>query len=123
MRQDWIEFETKKEAERCERACLRPERILAIQDREKKGTRLTYDCNGETGSVDLIEPYEQVKQKIMSAERGDLSDVVVERFIREEYEFIANAIDSILSGQVEGPGIGKALRIRNKLNEILKEDK
>lgn len=120
MRQDWVEFITDKEAEKCDTVCLRPEYILAIQDRANKGTRLTYDCNSETGSVDVTEPYEQVKRKIMDAEKVEHSEVV-ERFTREEYEVMHELITKGRElCEERGLELGPInTSILNKLNKIL----
>lgn len=126
MRQDWIEFETDKETEKCKSVCLRPEHILAIQDRANKDTRLTYDCNSEIGSIDVAEPYEQVKQKIMDVEKVDYSNVVAEHFTREEYELIENVmlhkVDQLAKDEPCTSNYYAHDRILIKLNEILKED-
>lgn len=121
MRQDWVEFITDKEAEKCNTVCLRPEYILAIQDRANKGTRLTYDCNSETGSIDVVEPYEQVKQKIMDAEKVEHSKAI-ERFTRDEYRLILDLVggDTSFSDVCRDLPTLRA-NLENKLNKILKE--
>lgn len=131
MRQDWIEFITDKEAKNCKAVCLRPEYIIAIQDRANKGTRLTYDCNTETASIDITEPYGQVKQKIMDAERPiNLDDVAVERFTRDEYELLLNSVgyfEAACNDTKENIEFAKRLeplaKLKSELNKILKEEK
>lgn len=118
MPQDWIEFKTISG----ENGSLRPEYIYSIVG-DNKTTTITYSDT----AIYVAEPYEQVKQKIMDAERIDLSNVVVEHFTREEYEFIKSILPmSISRVYIEHDSTGNTERlyksIENKLNEILKED-
>lgn len=70
------------------------------------------------------EPYEQVKQKIMGAEKAGSSDVVVEYFTREDYEKILAVMETELKECIEdNADVERTTKIVDKLNEILKEDK
>lgn len=132
MRQEWIEFEGREG----NKVLLRPEYISSVVEKsgDTGGTTIGYDehpiLDGDqviATSCNCKEPYEQVKQKIMDAEKVDFSDVAVEHFTNEEYEFIKAILPMCLS-EVHFEIIGQKDKdmfdnIMNKLNEILKEDK
>lgn len=116
MRQDWIEFKTVNG----EYGILRPEYITSAVG-DNKNTTITYDDY----KLEIMEPYEQVKQKIMDAEKVDLNNVMVKHFTREEYEYILQSlkdahVDIMFPPQNEDE-IALYERIKNKLNKILKE--
>lgn len=123
MRQDWIEFKMKAGR----KVSLRPKYIVSVFEKEGN-VWLSYDENpfvdGDQKLVSfhqVAEPYEQVKQKIMDAEKVDLSDAVVEHFTREEYNTL---YDLVVEESEHGIGetyLAKLTPIKNKLNEILKE--
>lgn len=112
MRQDWIEFEVDHGK-------------LFVKYYDVESFRHVF--NGFAGSCTsislsngtnhlILEPYEQVKQKIMDAEKIDLSDVV-EHFTREEYRMLLYCLEmSLAKDRLVQP-------LMDKLNEILKEDK
>lgn len=126
MLQDWIEFEMKGDR----LLSLRPQYITKYsmaQEGTSDVTIVMYEEGDFAKDYYVNEPYEQVKQKIMDAERIDLSNVVVEHFTREEYEFIKSILPmSISRVYIEHDSTGNTERlyksIENKLNEILKED-
>lgn len=121
--QDWVEFITNKEVEKRETVCISPEYILAIQDRANKGTRLTYDCNYETSSIDVTEPYEQVKQKIMDADKEDLSNVIMGLLSRDEYKILQNImiekVEQLTKDEPLSSDYYSHLVILNKIDIIL----
>lgn len=129
MGQDWVEFENEHDC----KVALRPTYIEAfaeIDDGSKNKNMVELHIGIDNGADHNIVyakgTYEQVKQKIMSAERIDLSDVVVEHFTKDEYEFIKAVLPMCLSEvhyNIIGPkDKGLFESIRNKLNEILKEE-
>ncbi len=130
MRQDWVEF---KDQHRC-MISIRPAYIRAFSElndgcKNKNICEIYYDWGTEEESTTPIfvkGTYDQVKQKIMNAEKVDLSDVVVEHFTREEYETLLN-IARCERDECEHDNIPTRVKnmnqIINKLSEILKEDK
>lgn len=131
MRQDWVEFENANGV----KFSLRPEYIQAIEEiddgtKVKNLIKIIYGIlnDGTAVMYGAKGTYEQVKQKIMDAEKVDYSDVVVERFTKDEYELLLNAIGFLeasyigtrecyeFSKQIEPLG-----ELRKKLNKIIKE--
>lgn len=128
MRQDWIEFKGRE----FDKFVVRPEYIMWVAQggHNSKGEKPTYilvDRMREDGQ-DLLtvnEPYEQVKQKIMDAEKAGLNNVVVEHFTKEEYahilELFENATDIANAGERKAKLL--TATIMDKLYKIIKEDK
>lgn len=127
MQQDWIEFKVKGDR----LLSLRPGYITKYSMGSEGNSDITvvmYEEGDFVNDYYVNEPYEQVKQKIMDAEKVDLSSVAVEHFTRDEYEFIKSILPmSISRVYIEHDSTGNTERlyksIENKLNEILKEDK
>ena len=144
MRQDWIEFEGWNFG----KFMVRPEYVDWVSSHKEFSTKENKDIYYTSIHVDdgsdygenmyTPEPYEQVKQKIIDAEKVDLSDVVqrekifVEHFTREEYEFLKRWTDGAIMNDeavftdealAEDEDYKMVKKIRDKLNEILKEDK
>lgn len=125
MRQDWIEFETNIG----EKVLLRPEYIQSILQFGKH-TMLYYEYipfgsaqKEATSIIELTEPYGQVKQKIIDAEKVDLSNVVVEHFTKDEYEILEYCLTQYIQSP-SSPSVvtERYAKLQNKLNEILKEE-
>lgn len=124
---DWIEFEGWNFG----KFMIRPESIEWISQREDREgavyTRICVNDGSDVGESMLTsEPYEQVKQKIMNAEKVDLSGVVVEHFTRDEYRTTLELVkDKLLDlgSQPREDVLAELENIRDKLNEILKEEK
>lgn len=124
MQQDWIEFKMKGDR----LLSLRPGYITKYSmgsEGNPDTTVVMYEEGDFVKDYYVDEPYEEVKQKIMDAEKIDLSNVVVEHFTREEYELLSECVDyHVGNGQIEPPEYkAKLVKLQNKLNEILKEDK
>lgn len=130
MRQDWIEFEGNNH----KKILLRPEYISSVIDESGTTgiTRIGYDehpiLDGEpylTTLYECKEPYNQVKQKIIDAEKVDLSDVVVEHFTKDEYETILEIVKAEKNNTPDHDTgeYAELRRIVDKLNKILKENK
>lgn len=125
MQQDWIEFERLDGGN----ICVRLSNVEFFESRndftsgEHKGKPYVILCindGSDSGeNIYLSEPYEQVKQKIMNAEKVDLNDVVVERFTKEEYEFIRQTMNFVAGALDER----MSAKVLDKLNEILEEEK
>lgn len=123
---DWIEFETNIG----EKVLLRPEYIQSILQFGNH-TMLYYEYipfgsaqKEATSIIELSEHYEQVKQKIMNAERVDLSNVVLEHFTREKYKTLAYAMNCLNNNYAQdglSNDADKCAEIERELNEILKE--
>lgn len=127
MRQDWIEFEGKKG----NKISLRSSWIVQVTEvpfdygkNIGEYATISYECGNSITTKEIAEPYEQVKQKIMDAEKVDLSDVVVEHFTREEYahilELFENATD--VANACGRKASLLTATIMDKLYEILKEE-
>lgn len=121
--QDWIEFKKNE----TDNLSLRPEYIVGISEfpfdmknNLSAYTRVLYDIGNSAQDIAIAEPYEQVRQKIMDAEKVDLSDVVVERFTKEEYKFIEKSLYDHYGPNTYSKEYNS---IMNKTSEILKEDK
>lgn len=128
MRQDWIEFE----GQNWGKFIVRPEYISWVSTHKEFSTEENKDIyytniHVDDGSVygEIMwtrEPYEQVKQKIMDAEKVDLNDAVVERFTKKEYEVIRNVFVSGKKACGEKYTFGPiSTSILEKLNKILEE--
>lgn len=121
MRQDWIEFKMKGDR----LLALRPEYITKYSMSQEEGSDFTivmYEEGDFVKDYYVNEPYEQVKQKIMDAEKVDLSDAVVEHFTREEYNIL---YDLVVEESEHGIGetyLAKLTHIKNKLNELKEEE-
>lgn len=127
MRQDWVEFEIRDE----KKVSLRLEYITSII--EKEG--YVWLCYDEKPFLDgdqklasfyhIAEPYEQVKQKIIDAEKVDYNNVVVEHFTREEYENLRYYAQFYKENNTWDDDEDRNLtdKMLNKLDKILKEDK
>ena len=112
---------------------LRPKYIVSISEfpfdmeaNTNEYTRILYDVGNSVQDIAIAEPYEQVKQKIMDAEKPiNLDDIVVEHFTREEYETLLS-ITQYERDECEQDNMPSRVRdmnqIINKLNEILKEE-
>lgn len=127
MRQDWVEFEIRDE----KKVSLRLEYITGIIEKEGY-VWLCYDekpfLDGDQKLASFYhvnEPYEQVKQKIIDAEKVDYNNVVVEHFTREEYENLRYYAQFYKENNTWDDDEDRNLtdKMLNKLNEILKEDK
>lgn len=99
MRQDWVEFE-QVEYTGYNGGCnskiisaihLRPEYITTIKETDH-GVKITYDSGYNVDYYLLTDPYEQVKQKIIDAEKYDLDSVTVDRFTEEQYKLLLEAV-------------------------------
>lgn len=126
MRQNWIEFK-KSETDNIN---LRPEYIIGISEfpfnydeNINEPTRILYEVGNSVQDILIYEPYEQVKQKIMDAERVDLSDVAIEHFTRDEYEILYKLIDLEAGHTVGTSEYIPIKRIRDELDKILEEYK
>lgn len=121
---DWVEFKKDGNEQVMVRAC----QIDGFSEYRGNQTLLTLggDSGHPTGLV-IAEPYEQVKQKILDAEKMD--DVVVERFIREEYVYLYGLLTSHIDtlkreGDTEASSKDSFQNhLLHKLEEILKEYK
>lgn len=127
MRQDWIEFEENDGG----KTYVRIKNITAFHSLPKVkqdgyNIVVSYNFGGVEQKIAVIGDFEQVKQKIMDAEKVDLSDVVVEHFTKEEYEKLLSAVqiqvDNCTVGHLTAQ-VNKWRKLENKLNEILKENK
>lgn len=127
MRQDWIEFKSKGGRN----ISLRPSNIMAIADKgDETWIYIDTELLGDdrvlsTNLCATTEPYEQVKQKIMDAEKVDLSDAVVEHFTKDEYQRLLVLAKSEQDGCREDNLQGQIEFMQNiidKLNKILKEE-
>lgn len=115
MPQDWIEFKTIPG----ENGSLRPEYIYSIVG-DNKTTTITYSDT----AINVAEPYEQVKQKIMDADKIDYSNVIVEHFTKDEYELLEYCLAQCApSSDSSKVAIERYAKLQNKLNKILMEDK
>lgn len=119
MRQDWIEFEGKEG----NKILLRPEYVSSLCNNWNNtgcvmvgyDEHMMINDEGRSSSFALVnEPYEQVKQKIMDAEKVD--------FTKEEYKHLLRLCENATQPN-DGytPDWTKLNPIMNKLNEILKE--
>lgn len=113
MRQDWIEFNMKGDR----LLSLRPKYIMKYsmtQEGSPNTTIVMYKEGDFTKDYYVAEPYEQVKQKIMDAEKVD--------FTKEEYKHLLRLCENATQPN-DGytPDWTKLNPIMNKLNEILKE--
>lgn len=133
MRQEWIEFEGREG----NKILLRPEYVSSLCNNWNNtgcvmvgyDEHMMINDEGRSSSFALVnEPYEQVKQKIMDAEKVDLSDVVVEHFTREEYMYILKILNDHLEELEKVKSIdainpsSSVNQLRYKINEILKEE-
>lgn len=133
--QDWIEFKSKGG----HNISLRPSNIMAIADKgDETWIYIDTELLGDDGVLStnlcaITEPYEQVKQKIMGAEKADYSyatiakETFVEHFTKEEYEKIEKVmlhkVDQLAKDEPCTSNYYDHDRILRKLIEILKEDK
>lgn len=119
---DWIEFNVK--GDNGYRILIRPSGIIRIAEVQPTSsvpsncTLVFFNENGSIQEREIAEPYAQVKQKIIEAEKKSLNKTAVRHFTRDEYkfiketcEFVAGALDERMSAKVI-----------DKLNEILKEE-
>lgn len=128
MRQGWIEFIAGRNGEKY---CVRPERIVSFDELTEEGeVTIMFEAGNEIAEFNTCEPYEQVKQKIVDAEKVDLSNMVVEHFTKDEYELLLNAVgylEAACNDTKENIEFAKRLeplgKLKIKLNEILKEAK
>lgn len=86
MQRDWIEFEVYNKKCGSTKAIFRPEYIVSVGHNSGGKAGILVEVGNEAEFIELAEPYEQVKQKIIDAERIDLGDMAVEPFTRGEYE-------------------------------------
>lgn len=127
MRQDWIEFEGYKGR----KVCTRIDYIVNIRESTNSSNEecVIIGCSADEATFNLYsyEPYEQVKRKIMDAERVDYGGVVVERFTSEEFEMLEDVmtqkIDQLAKDEPCTANYYSHSNILDKLNKILKEDK
>lgn len=122
MRQNWIEFEIKDDRF----LSLRPEYITKysmVQEGTPDVTIVMYEEGDFTKDYYVNEPYEQVKQKIMDAEKVDLSGVAVERFTKEEYRLLNTTLFELIWGDVTRLDSQEVelTALHKKLQSILKE--
>ncbi len=123
MRQDWVEFLAGR---RNKKFCVRPEYIIAFDEAVQEDEVILY---GEAGDkiieYSTCEPYEQVKQKIIDAEKVGLSDVAVEHFTRDEYDRLRSCVlyyQENSTWYVDHKDTQRETDLLlNKLNKILKE--
>lgn len=126
MRQDWIEFEGWSFGS----FIVRPECIDWVSQRKEEEGKVyvtihVNDGSDEGTTMATSEPYEQVKQKIIDAEKMDLSNVRVEHFTREEYETMLTLARCERDACEEDniPDLIKYMNhIIDKLNKILEDD-
>lgn len=108
MRQDWVEFKINGDT-----YSVRPEYIVAFETAENGYTKLFMDSGSLKLEFDSSESYEQVKQKLLDADKADWSKV--EHFTKEEYDTLRLAVTNAgFAPEYEKP-------LLDKLNEILKE--
>lgn len=124
MRQDWIEFKGKLLSDGQYNFSLRPEYIVAIDGKEGKAmTEIQYDTGSDQLTYYATEPYRQVKQKIMDAEKYDLNDVVVEHFTDDEYVTLFVMVLAALGKSDESNNDEGLISIKNKLSKIIEKNK
>lgn len=123
MRQDWVEFKGAGGA----LCSLHPEYIYSILEHDG-GARIYYDYKITTDDnrglvtfLDTMEPYEQVKQKIMDAEKVGYDNIVTERFTKIEYILLRNAVLSNIANSLDTPNYSLLINLRDKINGILEE--
>ena len=118
---NWVEFE----ATNNKKFSVRPEYIVAIDGAmEENEVVLLGEVGAKSVEYSTLESYEQVKQKIMEAERADVSDVAVEHFTRDEYEILMGCLLHYITRAVlDKDECDKISTIQNKLNKILEETK
>lgn len=128
MKQGWVEFENISG----KKVSLRPKYIGAILEKVNH-TDIYYDqkpiIDGKSGKlttiISIIEPYEQVKQKIIDVEKVNLSDVEVEHFTIEEYKILEDVmiqkLDQLAEDEPCTSNYYDHSHLLDKLNEILKE--
>lgn len=119
---DWVEF---KDQHRC-MVSLRPECIHAFSElndgcKNKNICEIYYDFGNEEESTPIFVrgTYEQVKQKIMDAEKYEPVEVQVEHFTRDEYEILYKLIDLEVGHTIGTSEYIPIKRIRDKLNKML----
>lgn len=123
MRQDWIEFKIKDDIF----LSLRPEYITKYsmtQEGTRDVTIVVYEEGDFTKDYYVNEPYEQVKQKIMGAEKVDVNDAV-EHFTQEEFLLLNSALFELLYGDVNvlKNREPELIAIHKKLQNIIREKK
>lgn len=123
MRQDWIEFKIKDDRF----LSLRPEYITKYsmtQEGTHDVTIVMYEEGDFTKDYYVNEPYEQVKQKVMDAEKYDLNDAV-EYFTQEEFSLLNSALFELLYGDVNvlKNREPELIAIHKKLQNIIREKK
>lgn len=121
MRQVWIEFETTANA----KFIVRPEYIDSVVDNDNY-TSLRYSSGDSEVISHIKEPYEQVKQKIMDAERTYYTAIVKDcSLTRDDYETLL-ALAEYERDECERDNIPTRVKSMNhiigRLKEILKED-
>lgn len=123
MRQDWIEFEWYKGR----KVSTRTDYIMNIREGIDSSNKecVMIGCSDGEATFDLYSymPYEQVKQKVMDAEKVDLNDVVVEHFTDDEYVTLFVMVLAALSKGDESNNDEGLISIKNKLSKIIEKNK
>lgn len=128
MREDFVGFTAGRSDKKF---YVRPEYIVAFDDATVEDeTTIVVEIGNEKDEYNTCEPIDQVKQKIVDAEKVDLSNTTAEHFTKEEYELLLEAVGFFEASCNETKENVEFLKhiepltaLKYKLNKILKEYK